>query len=184
MEDKPVTRLLQEWKEGNAAAADALIPLVYDELRRLAARLMSNERKGHTLAATALVNEAYMRLAGTEIEWQNRVHFFALSARLMRRILVDHAKSNGRKKRGGEVVKVALDDAAQVSGEQLDLLPDLDEALERLAAFDPRKAQMMELLYFGGLTYEEAATFLGVSVVTIHREHKLAKAWLYRELSA
>ena len=178
-----VTRLLKELNSGNKHAVDELIPLVYDQLRRLASHCLAGERPGHTLRATALVHEAYLRLAGSGTEWQDRVQFYAVAAKVMRHILVDHARANTRQKRGGGAEKVSLDEAIMVGADtSLDLL-DLDEALERLAANDPRKSQVIELLFFGGLTYEESAAALNISEATLHRELKMAKAWLHRELT-
>jgi len=179
-----VTQLLVDWRNGNQAALDQLMPLVYDELRRLAKRYMNRENPGHTLQTTALVNEAYLRLIDQgNVEWQNRAHFFAIAAQIMRHLLVDHARSQHFAKRGGGAHQVSLDEALVVTeGREADLLA-LDEALDRLAAFDRRKSQIVELRYFGGLSTEETAEVLGVSEITIKREWLKAKAWLYRELS-
>ncbi len=179
-----VTRLLQQWSGGNKQALDELMPLVYDQLHRLAANCLRAENRDHTLRATALVNEAYVRLVGANVSWQDRVHFFAVSARMLRRILVDHAKSHNRQKRGGEFEKVPLDEAILVGPQADKGIVELDEALRRLAARDVRKSELVELLFFGGLTYDEAAAALNISPATVHRELTLAKAWLYRELSA
>jgi RNA polymerase sigma factor (TIGR02999 family) len=177
-----VTQLLQQWSGGNKQALDELMPVVYDQLRKVASNCLRSERPDHTLRATALVHEAYMRLVDSDIAWQDRVHFYALSARMLRRILVDHAKSNNRHKRGGEFEKIPLDEAVLV-GPQADRgIVELDEALQRLATHDQRKAELIELLFFGGLTYDEAAAALKISPATVHRELTLAKAWLYREL--
>jgi RNA polymerase sigma-70 factor (ECF subfamily) len=180
--EKPLTQLLLAWRGGNAEALDALIPVVYDHLHALAGRYMRQERDGHTLRATALVHEAYLALIDTDIDWQDRAHFFAVAARLMRRILVDHARSSSRAKRGGEAVHVPIEDATVISPANGGRMIELDEALTRLAAKDERKAQLIELFYFGGLSYEEAAAALNIAPVTVHRDLKLAKAWLYREL--
>jgi RNA polymerase sigma factor (TIGR02999 family) len=178
-----VTRLLRELGNGNKLAVDQLIPIVYDQLRRLASRCLMGERPGHTLRATALVHEAYLQLAGAHIEWRDRVQFYAVAAKAMRHILVDHARANNRQKRGGGAEKVSLDEAIMVGEEtSVDLLA-LDEAMQRLAANDPRKSQVIELLFFGGLTYEESAAALDISEATLHRELKMAKAWLHRELT-
>lgn len=177
-----VTQLLRQWSNGNKQALDELMPVVYDQLRKLASNCLRAERPDHTLRATALVHEAYMRLVDSEVAWQDRVHFFAVSARMLRRILVDHAKSNNRKKRGGELQKVTLDEAVLVGPQSGKGLVELDEALHRLAAQDQRKSELIELLFFGGLTYDEAAAALNISPATVHRELTLAKAWLYREL--
>jgi RNA polymerase sigma-70 factor, ECF subfamily len=178
-----VTRLLQEWGGGNKESLDVLMPLVYDQLRKLASRCLRDERADHTLRATALVHEAYLRLIDADVAWQDRVHFFAVSARLLRRILVDHAKANKRKKRGGGIEKVTLDEALMVGPQATGGILDLDEALQRLATHDPRKSELIELLCFGGLTYDEAAAALKISPATVHRELKMAKAWLHRELT-
>jgi RNA polymerase sigma-70 factor, ECF subfamily len=178
-----VTRLLQEWGNGNKAALGELMPVVYEQLRKLASRCLRAERPDHTLRATALVHEAYLRLVDADVAWQDRVHFFAVSARLLRRILVDHAKANHRQKRGGGAEKVTLDEALLVGPQATGGIVELDEALQRLAAHDRRKSELIELLCFGGLTYDEAATALKISPATVHRELKMAKAWLHRELT-
>lgn len=182
-EDKSITQLLIRWRSGDGSALGELTPLVYDQLRRLADRYMRGEHAGHTLQATALVHEAYVRMVDMEVSWEDRAHFFALSARMMRRILVDHAKTLRRAKRGGGAIKVSLDESLLVDSDSVSGLVDLDDALTGLAAFDERKARIVELQYFGGLTYDETAEALGVSAATVDRELRLAKAWLYRELS-
>ena len=182
-DDQQVTRLLQEWSGGNKEALDRLMPLVYDQLRVLASRCLSAERPEHTLRATALVNEAYLRLVNAELAFNDRVHFYAVAARLLRHILVDHAKSLNRAKRGGGVYKLSLDEALVVGQAAPSGILDLDEALQRLAVHDSRKAEVVELLFFGGLTYDEAAAMLNISAATVHRELRMAKAWLHRELS-
>ncbi len=177
-----VTQILLEWRGGNQEALDRLMPLVYDELRRLAARYMRSERSEHTLQATALVNEAYIRLVDMKVSWQDRAHFFAVAARLMRRLLVDHARAQNRAKREGAGKKVSLDEALEVSSKPaLDLVA-LDEALTRFATFDPRKAEILELHYFGGLNNEEVAEALGISRATVQRDLRISKAWLSSEL--
>ncbi len=178
-----VTRLLAAAREGDVEARDALYSLVYDELRRLARRHLQGERAGHTLQPTALVHEAYLRLAGEEQEeWANRGHFFAACAEAIRRILVEHARSRARHKRGGGWRRVSLAQSALAAPEpSIDLIA-LDEALRRLAALDPPRARVVELRFFGGLTVEQTAGFLGLSVPTVVRSWRLAKAWLYREL--
>lgn len=179
----PITRLLSEWKEGDRGALEKLMPAIYQELRGIARAHMVQERPDHTMQATDLLHEAYRRLVNVEIPWEDRVHFFAVAARMMRRILVDHARSRQREKRGGGWRRETLNEALVVSPESpVDLLA-LDDALLRLADRDERKAKAVELHYFGGLTYEETAKALGVSPVTIHRELKFAKAWLLSELS-
>lgn len=178
-----ITRLLIDWRGGDQAALEQLIPLVHDELRRLARRHMAHERVGHTLQATALVNEAFVRLIDVrQVRWQDRAHFFAMSSRLMRRILVDFARSKGYQKRGGGAQKVSFDEALVVATEPGQDLVALDDALNALAAFDARKAQVVEMRFFGGLSVEETAEALNVSVDTVMRDWKLAKAWLLREL--
>ena len=178
-----ITRLLVDWRGGDQAALEQLMPLVHDELRRLARRHMAHERVGHTLQATALVNEAFVRLIDVrQVKWQDRAHFFAMSSRLMRRILVDFARSKGYQKRGGGAQKVSLDDALVVATEPGQDLVALDDALNALAAFDARKSQVVEMRFFGGLSVEETAEALNVSVETVMRDWKLAKAWLLREL--
>jgi RNA polymerase sigma factor (TIGR02999 family) len=181
---KPVTDLLQQWRGGDHNAADELLPLVYEELRKVAARLMRAERPGHTLSPTALVHEAYVRLAGADIPWQDRAHFFALTATLMRRILVDHAKQRGRQKRGGGAEEISLDSAVAISEDMDDRLVLIDEALSKLSTIDGRKGRIIELLFFGGLTYDETAEVMKLSPATLHREMKFAKAWILREVAA
>lgn len=179
-----ITRLLVDWRKGDQAAFEQLIPLVHDELRRVAHRHMAHERAGHTLQATALVNEAYMRLIDIrQVNWQDRAHFFAMSSRLMRRILVDFARSKGYQKRGGGAQKVTLDEALIVSQDARHDLVAIDDALNALAVVDARKAQVVEMRFFGGLSVEETAEALKVSVDTVMRDWKLAKAWLLRELA-
>jgi RNA polymerase sigma-70 factor (ECF subfamily) len=178
-----VTQLLIEWGNGDENALQRLIPLVHEELRRVARRHMAHERAQHTLQATALVNEAYMRLIDIrQVHWQNRAHFFAMSARLMRRILVDFARSRRSQKRGVGAQKVTLDEAMVVSPEPGTDLVALDEVLTALAAVDQRKAQVVEMRFFGGLSVEETAEALHLSRDTVMRDWKLAKAWLLREL--
>ena len=178
-----ITRLLIDWRGGDQTALEQLIPLVHEELRRLARRHMAHERVGHTLQATALVNEAFVRLIDVrQVKWQDRAHFFAMSSRLMRRILVDFARSKGYQKRGGGAQKVSFDEALLVAREPGQDLVALDDALTALAAFDGRKAQVVEMRFFGGLSVEETAEALNVSVDTVMRDWKLAKAWLLREL--
>ena len=178
-----VTQLLADWSRGDDAAFAKLTPLVYEELRRLAHHFMGEQRPNHTLQTTALVNEAYLRLADqTNPSWQNRAHFFAVAARAMRQIVVDYARSYQTQKRGGGALKVELDEAAIVSPEQSKEIVDLHEALERLATLDSRKAQVVELKYFGGLNYDEMAEVLKISRVTVRRDWEFARLWLYTEL--
>ena len=178
-----VTQLLTEWSDGDDAALGELTPLVYEELRRLAHHFMEGQRPDHTLQTTALVDEAYLRLADqTSPSWQNRAHFFAVAARAMRQILVNYAKSSRAQKRGGGALKVELDEAAIVSPEQSQAIVDLHEALERLGTLDSRKARVVELKYFGGLNHGEIAEVMKISTVTVRRDWVFAKAWLYDEL--
>jgi RNA polymerase sigma factor (TIGR02999 family) len=177
-----VTRLLRAWSDGQQEALERLMPLVYDELHRLAQHYMSRERSGHILQTSALVNEAFLRLVDArQVNWQNRAHFFAISASLMRRILVDFARTYQSQKRGAGVRPVALDEGLDVTEERLDLAS-LDDALKALAAFDSRKSRVVELRFFGGLSTEEVAKVLQVSSETVKRDWKLAKAWLLREM--
>jgi RNA polymerase sigma-70 factor (ECF subfamily) len=178
-----VTHLLREWSDGDAAALKKLVPLVHEELRRLAHRYIRRERSGHTLQTTALVNEAYLRLVDQQhADWQSRTHFFAVSAQAMRHILVDYARQKHSSKRGGEARKVMLDEAAVASRERAAELIALDDALRALAKIHPRRCRVVELRYFGGLNNREAADVLGVSEVTVERDWRFARAWLYREL--
>jgi RNA polymerase sigma factor (TIGR02999 family) len=178
-----ITGLLLAWNEGDQEALDRLMPLVHDELHLLAHRYMAGERLGHPLQTTALVNEAYLRLIdSSRVRWQNRAHFFAVSAQLMRRILVDVARARKKLKRGGDAIQVSLDEAMVISDEPAADLVALDDALTTLAAFDERKSKVVELRFFGGLTVEETAEVLKVSVMTVMRDWALAKIWLVREL--
>ena len=178
-----MSRLLLAWSDGDRSALDKLTPMVYDELHRLARRYMKRERPGHSLQTTALVNEAYMRLVDYKrMQWQNRAHFFAVSAQLMRRILVEHARRHNLK-RGGGVQHVSLEEAAFVGGARSGDLVALDDAMKALGRLDPRKVHVVEMRFFGGLSLEETAEVLKVSPVTVRRDWRTAKAWLYRELS-
>jgi len=179
-----VTQLLQAWRAGDQTAFDQLLPLVHDELHRAARRLMSREQQGHTWQTTELVNEAYLRLAGQQpqAEWQDRAHFFAVASRVMRHLLVDHARERALGKRGGGAQRLSLDEVALVAPGRTDELLALDDALDRLAGFDARKSRIVELRYFGGLTVEEVAEVLGIAAITVKREWARAKAWLYREM--
>src|SRR2546421_11538252 len=178
-----VTELLADWSHGDNGALAELTPLVYEELRHLAHHFMEGQRPDHTLQTTALVNEAYLRLADqTNPNWQNRAHFFAVAARAMRQILVSYARSQRSQKRGGGALKVELDEAALVSPEESKEIVDLHEALEQLSALDSRKAQVVELKYFGGLNYDEMAEGLKISPVTVRRDREFARARLYKEL--
>ena len=180
-----VTQLLANWSQGDDAALTELTPLVYEDLRRLAHRHMGGQRPDHTLQTTALVHEAYLRLADqTNPNWQTRAHFFAVAARAMRQILVDYAKSYRSQKRGGGALKIELDEAALVSPAESKEIVDLHEALERLATLDSRKAEVVELKYFGGLNYDEIAEVLKISPVTVRRDWEFAKVWLYADLQS
>jgi RNA polymerase sigma-70 factor (ECF subfamily) len=178
-----VSGLLRAWSDGDRGALDRLTPIVYDELHRLARHYMKLERPGHSLQTTALVNEAYMRLVDYKgMQWQNRAHFFAVSAQVMRRILVEHARRHNMK-RGGRVQHVTLEETAIVAGDRTADLVSLDDAMSALAQFDARKAQVVEMRFFGGLSVEETAEVLKVSPVTVMRDWSTAKAWLYREMT-
>jgi RNA polymerase sigma factor (TIGR02999 family) len=181
---REITRLLADWAGGDRDALDRLAPLVHAELRRIARRQMGGERQGHTLQATALVNEAYLRLAGQEgFEWRDRAHFYAVCAQVMRHVLIDHARAHARDKRGGGALHVSLDEAAVMSVESASELVALDEALRELEEVDPQKGRVVELRYFAGLSIEETAEVLGISPTTVRREWRRAKAWLYRALA-
>lgn len=180
-----VTQLLVAYNNGDHAALEQVFPLVYNELRRLASGYLRREREDHTLQPTALVHEAYLRLLGQDVEWQNRAHFLGIAAQMMRRILVDHARQHQAEKRGSGGVKIALDDADAInlSAERAADLIALDDALTALAAFDPQKSRMVELRYFAGLSVEETAKVLGISIATFVRQWKTTRAWLYREIT-
>ena len=179
-----VTQLLVDWGNGNQAALDRLMPVVYTELRQLAHRYMRRERPGHTMQTTALIHEAYLRLVDqNQVRWQHQAHFFGIAARLMRQILIEHARSRTRAKRGGGVGTISLDEAAIVSQARATALLALDDALERLATIDPRKSQVVELRFFGGLSVEEAAQVLNIAPNTVLRDWRMAKAWLRREIN-
>jgi RNA polymerase sigma factor (TIGR02999 family) len=185
---KDVTQMLMNWSNGDRAALDELLPVVYDELRQQAERYLRREQPGHTLQATALVNEAYLRLVDqTHVNWQNRAHFFGAAANLMRQILIQHARAKHADKRGGDAQKLYLDEVSGladnlVKEQNLDLLA-LDDALNQLAAVAPQQSRVVELRFFGGLSIEETATVLGISPATVKREWNMAKAWLHREIS-
>ena len=179
-----ITQLLAEWSDGNQSALDELYPLVYNELHKLARRYMSRERKGHTLQTTALINEAYVRLVDQRnVHWTNRSHFFAISAQIMRRILIDHARRHAYAKRGGGARQVSFEEAATVTSNPSSELIRLDEALKSLAERDPRRSRVVELRYFGGLNNEEIAGVLHVSENTVTRDWNMARAWLYQQLA-
>lgn len=180
---KEITQLLLAWGNGEREALDKLIPLVHKELRHLAARQMRKERPGQTLQTTALVNEAYCRLVDqSNIRWQNRAHFFGIAARLMRQILVDHARSRTRVKRGGDAQRISLDDSMLLSQERTAEVLTLDDALKSLAAFDQQKSRIVEMKFFGGLSTQEIAEVEHVSTRTVEREWRKARAWLYRAI--
>ncbi len=179
-----VTQLLLNWSKGDRVALDQLMPVVHQELRKIATSYLRSERPGHTLQPTALINEAYLRLTNQSFpEWQSRKHFYGIAAQLMRQVLVEHARSHGAAKRGGGAQKLSLDEALAYSSERASSLVALDEALTELAKFDQRKAGIIELRYFGGLSTEETADLLGISLATVGREQRLAQAWLHRELA-
>ena len=181
--DGDISTLLRAWTEGDQGALERMTPIVYDELHSLARRYMRRERAGHSLQTTALVNEAYLRLVDYKrMQWQNRAHFFAVSAQLMRRILVERARRHNLK-RGGDVQHVSLDEAAVVGGNRPADLVALDDAMNALAQLDPRKVKVVEMRFFGGLSEEEASEVLKISAVTVRRDWRTAKAWLYRELN-
>jgi RNA polymerase sigma-70 factor, ECF subfamily len=186
--DKPatseVTRLLKGWSEGDREAFDRLLPLVYHELKRMADRYLSRERSDHTLQATALVHEAYLKLIDQRsVRWQNRAHFFGIAAQAMRRILVDHARDRRADKRGGGGIKLSLDDELDLSDRRSGELIALDDALTALAELDAQKSRIVELRFFGGLSIEETAEVLGIGTATVIRQWRLAKAWLYGEIN-
>ncbi len=182
MQLQAVAELVRRDRTGDATAGEELWAIVYDQLRRIAARHLRLERAGHTLAPTAVVHEAYLRLAGTELEWRDRAHFLAIASNVMRRVLVEHARARNRSKRGAGAVRVPLDDAYDVKAGGDATIIELDSALERLAKFDPRKARTVELVSFGGLSLDEAAQVLEISAATVHRDLRVAKAWLENEL--
>lgn len=179
-----VTRLLIQWRDGSDDALNQLMPLVYDELHRIASRHLRKERASATLQTTVLIHEAYMKLVGADVKWEGRTHFLAIASRNMRRILVDHARARSRAKRGGpDAVPVTLTNAiAAESGDQVDIIA-VDQALEKLAGFDERKAKIVELHFFGGLTYDEIAEVMDISPATVHRDLRMARSWLYTELN-
>ena len=181
--DQNITQLLKNWVQGDEQSLDDLTPLVYDQLHRIAARIFRGERPDHTLQTTALVHEAYARLIDVDVDWQDRSHFFALAARMMRRILVDHANARAAEKRGANVKKLPLDDVIAVSPELGDEVLNLHEALNQLSENDQRKAEVLELHYFGGLTYDEMSEVLGIASSTLDRDMRFAKAWLRAQLS-
>lgn len=183
-EQLDITRLLIEWNGGDREALEKLVPVVYNELHKIARRHLRGESPGRTLQTTALVHEAYLKLIDqTRINWQNRAQFFGVAAQIMRRILVDHARKRGRHKRGGEMIKISLDEGRiDVSDERAAELVALDEALKKLAEEDPQKAKLVELRYFGGLSIEETAEVLGVGTATVIRHWRVVKAWLYKEI--
>lgn len=184
-ENFEITQYLRDWRNGDSSALDEVLPLVYKELRLIAKRYRSKEKAGHTLQTTEIINEAYLKLINqNETDWKDRSHFFAVASRVMRNLLVDHARSKNYQKRGNGAEKISLEDVAAFSPEPDRILLALDDALKNLAKFDERKSQIVELRYFGGLSAEETAEVLGLSEITIKREWLKAKAWLYKEISA
>lgn len=183
-QEHEITRLLVAWTDGEESALEKLTPIVYEELRQLAKRYMRQERPGHTLQSTAVVHEAFLRLVNQNVEWNSRAHFFAIAAKMMRRILVDHARSRATSKRGAGVTPVPVDERNAVSPERDVDLVALDEALEHLAKIDPQRSRIVELRYFGGLSNEESAEILGISPATVQRQWTGARAWLYHELTS
>jgi RNA polymerase sigma factor (TIGR02999 family) len=184
MADPDITRLLHDWASGDQASLDALTPLVYEQLHRIASNAFRGERPDHTMQTTALVHEAYAKLIGVEVDWQDRGHFYALAARMMRRILVDHATAKAAAKRGGSRAKLPLEDVIVVSPELGEEILDLHEAIDALAEKDPDKAEILELHYFGGLTYGEMSDVLGRSTSSLDRDLRFAKAWLRSHLES
>jgi RNA polymerase sigma factor (TIGR02999 family) len=178
-----ITHLLTAWSQGDRSALEELTPLLYDELRQLAERCMRGEKDGHTLQPTALVHEAYERLIGVDLQWRSRAHFMGAAAQVMRRILVDHARARNAAKRGVDYSRVSLDDALEIGADSQQLVIELDDALTKLGRFDGLKSQILEMRFFGGLTYEQAAAVLDISPATLDRELRLAKAWLRHELT-
>ncbi len=183
MSKERITQLLSRWQSGDAGALEEAVPYLHAELKRLAGFFMTKERAGHTLQSTALVNEAYMRLVDIDLPIEDRAHFLALAANIMRRILVDHARGRSRQKRGAGIKPISLDESIMLSDSGDPRLIDLDEALNKLETFDARLARTVELVYFGGLTTQQAADALGISRVTLSKDMNLAKAWLYNEIS-
>lgn len=177
-----ITRLLAAWSAGDRQALDSLTPHIYEELRHLAERYMRNEKAGHTLQPTALVHEAYERLIGVDLPWRSRAHFLGVAAQVMRRILVDHARARNAAKRGVDYSRVSLDEAVELAADSDELVLGLDDALAKLGRFDELKSRILEMRFFGGLTYDQAAAALDISPATLDRELRLAKAWLKHEL--
>jgi RNA polymerase sigma factor (TIGR02999 family) len=184
MEGRHITRLLADWRGGDESALEELTPLVFDELKHLARRAFRSERPGHTLQPTALLNEAFEKLVEVNVEWQDRAHFYALASRMMRRILVNHAKGRKAAKRGGDAHRTSLTISGVAEPQPDEMLLDLDEALAALAQFDQRKASIVELAYFGGMTYDEIAASLELSTATVHRDLRTAEAWLKHRMTS
>lgn len=181
-QQQPVTQLLKDWRAGDGKALNILIPLVHDSLQRIANKYMQGENAGHTLQATALVNEAFLQLVDARVSWENRAHFLAVAARTMRRILIDHARAKHRHKRGGDFLQVTLSDTRIGAGSEEPDILDLEKLMQRLHEIDPRKADVLELHFYGGMTYDEIGEAIGISPATVDRELRFAKAWLLREL--
>jgi len=182
-DDFPITQRLIDWRHGRHEALDEVMPRIYDTLHRIARKYMRQENPGHTLQPTAIVHEAYIKLIDADVDWQNRAHFFAIAARLMRRILVDHAKAKHRNKRGGSATRISIDEIAVKQIEPEVDIVELDFALKRLTEFDERKSKIVELHYFAGLNYDETAEVLQISAATVDRELRMAKAWLHRAMN-
>ncbi len=182
-DSQSITQLLNQWGEGDKAAEAELTPMIYDELQRMAKRLFRSEKSSHTLQPTALVHEAFVKLVDVDVTWQDRAHFYSLAARMMRRLLINHANARHAAKRGGHAVKVTLNESVMPGGEADAELLDLEEALQGLAAIDPRKAELVELQYFGGLSFQEMALVTGLSSSTLDRELRMARAWLKDQLA-
>ena len=183
VESAEITQLLQKWQAGDRAALNQITPLVYDALQRIAIRFRNRESADLTLQATEIVHEAFVRLVDAKVEWQDRAHFFAIAARTMRRILVDHARAKYSDKRGGQFNKITLDENLAIASKSQDLLLDFDDALNKLAAIDPRKSEVLEQHVFGGLTYDEIAEVFGISAATVDRDLRFAKAWINKEIA-
>lgn len=183
-ENTPLTQLLQEWRLGDKRALQEITPIVYETLRKIGSQCLSSESQGLTLQATEVVHEAFLRLVGADVDWQNRAHFYAIAARTMRRILVDHARAKSSKKRGGEYSKITLDTSLGLKSPTSNALLDIDRALKKLSSIDERKSAVLEQHVFGGLSYDETAEVLNISVTTVDRDLRFARAWMHREIGS